>query len=66
MIYRGLRIENEPKAGGPAFVIYETHRGHWRRVTSTSAYSQAEAIVDRMLAERERLFGKPAEPSGAR
>jgi hypothetical protein len=58
MIYRGFRIADESRRPAKVeFVIYETFRGHWRRVAIATAHCQAEAMVDALLAKRERLFG---------
>lgn len=57
MLYRGFRIQDESKGGTVTIVIYETCRGHWRKVTTANAFSIAEALVDQLLENREKLFG---------
>ena len=59
MIYRGFRIADESQRPAKVeFVIYEPLRGHWRKVATAKAHTQAEAKIDALLIERERLFGQ--------
>jgi hypothetical protein len=58
MLYRGFRIANESTGSSVSFVIYETHRAHWRKIASANAVSVAERLVDDLLLARERLFGQ--------
>lgn len=55
MLYRGFRITQEP--AGPPVAVHTVCRGHWRKVATADTVAQAEAIVDRILADRDRLSG---------